>query len=170
MAVDQSFPVNPEVGKIGTNSPTYIQPVAERSDGIKSFFQKQQPSPAKAKTEKRAAVKVEPKKEDKDEKATIETEIEGKDEKDLGDDSNAPNPSPEEKAGTVKEEPDSSIPAKGKSTSTPKRRREDGDNDEEDGKEAVQDVKKGGKRTKVIRHNSDEGSKDVSCALCEMCA
>ena len=41
----------PEVGKVGTNSPTFVQPVSERSDGIKSFYQKQSSSasPAKAK-------------------------------------------------------------------------------------------------------------------------
>lgn len=39
----------PEVGKVGTNSPTFIQPVSQRADGIKSFFQKQvsAASPAK---------------------------------------------------------------------------------------------------------------------------
>ncbi|WVR06676.1 hypothetical protein IAU60_003708 [Kwoniella sp. DSM 27419] len=46
-----SYAVPSEVGKIGNNSPTFIQPVAERSDGIKSFFQKQGNSPAKPKKE-----------------------------------------------------------------------------------------------------------------------
>lgn len=41
------YPVPPEVGKIGNNSPTFIEPVSQRSDGIKSFFQKQAASPAK---------------------------------------------------------------------------------------------------------------------------
>ncbi|WVQ96585.1 hypothetical protein IAU59_003690 [Kwoniella sp. CBS 9459] len=45
------YAVPGEVGKIGNNSPTFIQPVSERSDGIKSFFQKQAPSPAKPKKE-----------------------------------------------------------------------------------------------------------------------
>ncbi|WVF69072.1 hypothetical protein IAT40_003846 [Kwoniella sp. CBS 6097] len=47
------YAVPSEVGKIGNNSPTFIQPVSERSDGIKSFFQKQAPSPAKPKKEAR---------------------------------------------------------------------------------------------------------------------
>lgn len=46
-----SFPVPPEVGKIGKDSPTFIQPVSERTDGIKSFFQKQATSPAKSKSQ-----------------------------------------------------------------------------------------------------------------------
>ncbi|WRT66749.1 uncharacterized protein IL334_003712 [Kwoniella shivajii] len=44
----ESYPVPSEVGKIGNNSPTFIQPVSERKDGIKSFFQKQFASPAKS--------------------------------------------------------------------------------------------------------------------------
>lgn len=47
MEADLSYPVPPEVGKVGKESPTFIQPVSERSDGIKSFFNKQ--SPAKPK-------------------------------------------------------------------------------------------------------------------------
>ncbi|WOO78038.1 Embryonic stem cell-specific 5-hydroxymethylcytosine-binding protein [Vanrija pseudolonga] len=43
------YPVVPEVGKIGRSEQSYILPVAERKDGIKSFFAKQQPSPAKPK-------------------------------------------------------------------------------------------------------------------------
>lgn len=49
----------PEVGKVGTNSPTYIQPVSQRSDGIKSFFQKQAASPAKSKIQTNAIPKSE---------------------------------------------------------------------------------------------------------------
>ncbi|WWD18830.1 hypothetical protein CI109_103285 [Kwoniella shandongensis] len=98
-----SYPVPPEVGKIGTNSPTYIQPVSERADGIKSFFSKQAPSPAKSKKEPTPiptkSVKSEPissthkmKEELKEEAEGIETEIgPGDEEKGLGDDSNAPN-------------------------------------------------------------------------------
>ena len=57
-----SYPVPPEVGKVGTNSPTFIQPVSERADGIKSFFQKQTgTSPAKK--------SIIPKSEIKDDKA-----------------------------------------------------------------------------------------------------
>ncbi|BEJ17438.1 hypothetical protein CspHIS471_0608390 [Cutaneotrichosporon sp. HIS471] len=37
------FPVVPEVGKIGKSDPSYILPVAERKDGIRSFFAKQSP-------------------------------------------------------------------------------------------------------------------------------
>ncbi|BEI96071.1 hypothetical protein CcaverHIS631_0110200 [Cutaneotrichosporon cavernicola] len=38
-----AFPVVPEVGKIGKSDVSYILPVAERKDGIKSFFAKQSP-------------------------------------------------------------------------------------------------------------------------------
>lgn len=37
-----SFPVQNEVGRVGTNSSSYILPVAERKDGIASFFKKQE--------------------------------------------------------------------------------------------------------------------------------
>lgn len=55
------YPVIPEVGKIGQSKHAYILPVAERRDGIKSFFAKQV-SPAKPKAEPapKAAVKAEP--------------------------------------------------------------------------------------------------------------
>jgi len=89
-----------EVGKVGTNSPTYIEPVSERKDGIASFFKKQEeksqsgPSTSKAKPPA-PPVKSEPvhspvkvKKEDKKVVAG------------LGDDSNAPQPQE-----MVKEEP-----------------------------------------------------------------
>ena len=34
------YPVQTEVGPVGNSSPTFILPVADRKDGIKSFFQK----------------------------------------------------------------------------------------------------------------------------------
>ncbi|TXT09547.1 uncharacterized protein COLE_03481 [Cutaneotrichosporon oleaginosum] len=43
-----AYPVVPEVGKIGKSDPSYILPVAERKDGIKSFFAKQSPKKASA--------------------------------------------------------------------------------------------------------------------------
>ena len=108
--IDTSYPVPPEVGKVGKESPTFIQPVSERSDGIKSFFNKQSPAKSKGKAEpettqstgpKRSVkeeVKDEDKKEIKEEAKVdpegIKSEITPKDEeKGLGDDSNAPNPS-----------------------------------------------------------------------------
>lgn len=36
-----SYPVPTEVGKVGTNSPSYVIPVKERKDGIANFFKKQ---------------------------------------------------------------------------------------------------------------------------------
>jgi hypothetical protein len=89
-----SYPVPKEVGRVGTNSETYIQPVSERKDGIASMFKKQEakkevagsPSSktmdqkAKLKLEKRDEVHSPVKQEGKDVKG-----IEG-----LGDDSNAP--------------------------------------------------------------------------------
>lgn len=45
---DIRYPVLPEVGKIGQSKHAYILPVAERRDGIKSFFAKQT-SPVKPK-------------------------------------------------------------------------------------------------------------------------
>src|SRR5688572_19325782 len=49
---DFSYQVPKEVGKIGTESPTYIEPVAARKDGIQAMFAKQRqtkPSPAETK-------------------------------------------------------------------------------------------------------------------------
>jgi hypothetical protein len=36
-----SYAVSKEVGKVGTESPSFIEPVAERRDGIKAMFSKQ---------------------------------------------------------------------------------------------------------------------------------
>ena len=36
-----SYQVPKEVGKVGTESPTFIQPIAERKDGIQAMFAKQ---------------------------------------------------------------------------------------------------------------------------------
>ena len=50
-----------EVGKIGTESPTFIEPLAERKDGIQAMFAKQTRKstttavPAKSSTQKRSA-------------------------------------------------------------------------------------------------------------------
>ncbi len=48
LAADSRYPVVPEVGKIGKSDGSYILPVAERKDGIKSFFAKQSPKKAPA--------------------------------------------------------------------------------------------------------------------------
>jgi len=58
---DISYPVPPEVGKVGKESPTFIQPVSERSDGIKSFFNKQSPAKAKPEIDPGLQPKAEPK-------------------------------------------------------------------------------------------------------------
>lgn len=153
------------MGKIGTNSPTYIQPVSERSDGIKSFFQKQQPSPAKSKSGSVTRVKSEVKEEAEQKPKTeegekpIKTEIEGKEEENLGDDSNAPNPLPvkeETKETEMTKEDIRAAP-----DSTPKRKRQEveteGNNDE---KAIATRQTRGGHQTKVIRHNSDDAKTD----------
>lgn len=54
---DSRYPVVPEVGKIGQSKHSYILPVAERRDGIKSFFAKQN-SPVKPKAEPKATPKA----------------------------------------------------------------------------------------------------------------
>ena len=60
-----SYPVPKEVGKVGTESPTFIEPVSQRRDGIQAMFAKQieskaspsssQNSPAKSTKRKREA-------------------------------------------------------------------------------------------------------------------
>jgi hypothetical protein len=45
------------VGKVSNNSPTFIEPVSERSDGIKSFFQKQTPAKPKADMKPSSSIK-----------------------------------------------------------------------------------------------------------------
>lgn len=112
IVADNSYPVPPEVGKVGKESPTFIQPVSERSDGIKSFFNKQSPAkkvkdetkmtagPLEVKSESHEAssiksgnaVKQEIKEEQKADPEGIKSVITPTDEeKGLGDDSNAPN-------------------------------------------------------------------------------
>lgn len=154
-----SYPVNPEVGKIGTNSPTYIQPVSERSDGIKSFFQKQQPSPAKPKAVKSEKVKAEElvlsAEKVKEEAEGIKAEIgEGDEEKGLGDDSNAPNP--EVKDEPVVNEDDAKL--SGVSPSKRKRPLPEEEQEERNGKGQE---KRGGRQTKVIRKASGDDNKEV---------
>jgi hypothetical protein len=95
-----SYPVQPEVGKVGTNSPSFILPVAERSDGIKAFFSKA--SPAKSKGAHPSAKPIDPTASDQgrdvkaDEsvksEANPEADLKPEDSERLGDDSNAPNP------------------------------------------------------------------------------
>ena len=150
------------MGKIGTNSPTYIQPVSERSDGIKSFFQKQQASPAakgakNVKEEPSSPLKgkAEPETGEPDTKITPSD-----DEKGLGDDSNAPNPQTQD---AVKHEsrgrsplPEASIKAENQSSS--KRKREA---PEEVGKSGTEG-RKGGHQTQVVRKTSqDDDKKEV---------
>lgn len=47
-----SYPVSPDVGKVGNESPTFVEPISKRKDGIEAMFasqgfQKSRPSPAK---------------------------------------------------------------------------------------------------------------------------
>ena len=185
-----SFPVPPEVGKIGKDSPTFIQPVSERSDGIKSFFQKQTTSPAKPKPKTNPISHATPSKsggpssperkvkgEDTKVKAGgIKSEITPKDEeKGLGDDSNAPNLASTpglasgsgsgSGSGVKKEEPSSP------STKVPKAEKEivkvGSDDEDKDTSTSLTKRKReekggAGQRTKVIRKESDDGNKAVS--------
>jgi len=163
--------VNPDVGKIGTQSPTYIQPVAERSDGIKSFFQKQQPSPARTKAakgdvsdssklhevkkEKKEEIPDRSKEEIKEEAEGIKAEAgDGDVEEGMGDDSNAPNPS-----ATKDEKP---YLRQGEKTPV-KRKRQDEVEEEEEGEKGKVPVKKGGHQTKIVRRAEPEEKTDVSC-------
>lgn len=88
---------------MGTNSPTFIQPVSQRADGIKAFFQKQSPAKPKPST---TSIKVE-----NGDKSSIKKEepiskiSKDDEEKGLGDESNAPNPDVKEEAKpSLKEE------------------------------------------------------------------
>ena len=100
-----SYPVPKEVGKVGTNSPTYIEPVSERKDGIASLFKRQEEkgqgsssakSPAKPKVEVTRSPlkpKVEALTPNKTDKVHSPVKADSKDVKGvegLGDDSNAP--------------------------------------------------------------------------------
>jgi hypothetical protein len=175
-----SYPVNPEVGKIGTNSPTYIQPVSERSDGIKSFFQKQAPSPAKSKgitgksnfsqadkgsqgVKKESAAGVNKQSDTKKAVEEMKTEVDDGEVKievkGAGDDSNAPNPSASaDEKPAIKQE--KSTPSKRKRTDAPD------DDSEEGGVKRKATEKRGGHQTKVIRRaDSDDGSKAVSACV-----
>ena len=153
------------MGKIGTNSPTYIQPVSERSDGIKSFFQKQQASPAAkgAKNVKEEPSspfkgKAEPETGEPDTKITPSD-----DEKGLGDDSNAPNPQAQ---GAVKHESRGKSPLleakiKAEDQSPSKRKRKPTEEPEEVGKPG-REGRKGGHQTQVVRKTSqDDDKKEV---------
>lgn len=47
-----SYPVTPDVGKVGNESPTFVEPISKRKDGIEAMFasqgsQKQKTSPTK---------------------------------------------------------------------------------------------------------------------------
>jgi hypothetical protein len=174
---DISYPVPPEVGKVGKESPTFIQPVSERSDGIKSFFNKQSPAKTKIKAEPettKSSTSTRPKESVKDEikeeskmkvdPEGIKSEITPKDEEEgLGDDSNAPNPDPSSDIEVVGS-PDS------KSKAKKEVKAENAEEKEEEEKEDLsttltkrkRDEKGGaGQRTKVIRRDDD--SKSAVC-------
>ncbi|KAK8864145.1 hypothetical protein IAR55_001391 [Kwoniella newhampshirensis] len=182
-----SYPVPPEVGKIGTNSPTYIQPVSERADGIKSFFSKQAPSPVKSKVEAskkpikaESALTSQPKRDLKEEAEVLETQIgAGDEEKGLGDDSNAPNVKSEqvnvdEAISNIKPEDTSikkedAMESKGFQRETRSKRKrseamaisEEGvvtvDEEDENQEGEPKLAKKGGRKTQVVRR--PDGSK-----------
>lgn len=98
-----SYPVPKEVGKVGTNSSTYVEPVSERKDGIASFFKRQEEkglgttsnTTAKPKAASSTAVKPKvetpPVKKEEPVHSPVKTESKGvKGVEGLGDDSNAP--------------------------------------------------------------------------------
>ncbi|ORX37056.1 hypothetical protein BD324DRAFT_624622 [Kockovaella imperatae] len=159
------FPVPPEVGKIGTNSPTYIQPVSERSDGIKSFFQKQTSSPAKKTGTGKSAEVVKKEDPDQDVKPTsqsntpdaspmsddVKPKVESKLDPEIGDDSNAPNEAPPD--GVVKKE--AQTPGKRK-----RGKSEDPVDEDAETTQGLARERKGGHQTKVTRKSESEGSKE----------
>lgn len=162
------FPVNPEVGKIGTNSPTYIQPVSERSDGIKSFFQKQQATPAKGgkSISKQTSSPLEGKA--KPEHGEPEYKITPTDvERGLGDDSNAPNPQAQ---ALAKHESrlESPVPeAKFKveaQNPSPKRKRGSTEESRSTTKPATEG-RKGGHQTQIVRKSSQDDAKKEQPAI-----
>ena len=61
----RSYQVPKEVGKVGTESPTFIEPIAQRKDGIQAMFAKQKGSsaqttkPTKRKRSKSPPVQIE---------------------------------------------------------------------------------------------------------------
>jgi len=133
--------------------------VSERSDGIKSFFHKQQASPAKG-VDHSASPRTPVKETEKPTKAEIKEEAEGIDtevtahdgEKGLGDDSNAPDPE-----ATEEEKP--SIEAEAGSKRKRGRPAEVVADEEEQEKKQE---KRGGHQTKVIRRTpSDDTNKAV---------
>lgn len=159
MLADDSYPVVPEVGKIGKSDPSYILPVAERKDGIKSFFMKQ--SPAKPKANK-ADVKEEANPDVSEAKPAVKPdakfEVPGDGDKPSAkQDMSADNANPEGTA--VKEEDDkpkpdeeeAEPPTSQTSTGGGKRKRED-------------EPRRGGRQTKILRPPKEE-PKDVSCPL-----
>jgi len=54
--VSNSYPVPQEVGKVGSQSPTFIEPVSQRRDGIQAMFAKQASSPPSSQKRKRASL------------------------------------------------------------------------------------------------------------------
>jgi hypothetical protein len=183
LAADISYPVPPEVGKVGKESPTFIQPVSERSDGIKSFFNKQSPAKTKVKAEPettksststrpKESVKDEIKEEAKVDPEGIKSEITPKDEeKGLGDDSNAPNPDPSSDIEFVNSsDSKAEVKKEVKNESSAKEEKKEEKEEEREEKEDLsttltmrkRDEKGGaGQRTKVIRRDDD--SKSAVC-------
>jgi hypothetical protein len=53
----RSYQVPKEVGKVGTESPTFIEPVSNRKDGIQAMFMKQTQSQNKLNSPKRSPLK-----------------------------------------------------------------------------------------------------------------
>jgi hypothetical protein len=109
-----SYQVPKEVGKVGNESPSFIQPVKERKDGIQAMFQKQVQTAAKRKRTESpppasapADVTEAKMEQEQDQQKKIKSDI-----------SSTPPPSPRKrptKASTPKKHP--AVPEKGKITS-----------------------------------------------------
>lgn len=169
---DSSYPVVPEVGKIGRSDGSYILPVAERKDGIKSFFMKQSPKKAPAddkpppkpitkahlfgnaakeeQEEKPPDVKEEDKPSVEEEKAgKEEAKVNETDEEAVKQDATAkptqPDTKPVPEVIDVDDEPEPSS----QSSTSQKRKRED---------------KRGGRQTKIVRPSPKEeaGQKPIT--------
>jgi hypothetical protein len=91
-----------EVGKVGTNSPTYVEPVSERKDGIASFFKKQEEKLQSGPSTSKAQPKTTPAKAEPVHSPVKVTKEEEKVVAGLGDDSNAPKETVKQESGERK--------------------------------------------------------------------
>lgn len=145
---DNSYPVVPEVGKIGHSQQNYILPVAERRDGIKSFFQKQ----AKPKEEDKPKEEVQVAENEVKAERHKKTDFNVPDVVDVNDEKKEDLSGDEKKVEKLEpedvQEPSSQKSHGSRSPTTPKRKREED--------------RSGGRKTKVVRQEPKDEKKDVS--------